>query len=379
MNVYELETPCLILDIQKVQRNIQTLHERLKHLKVNLRPHAKTAKNYAVIQMALEGQAGGITVSTVKEAEYFFHHGITDMIYAVGIAPSKLDRIIHLIKQGTLIRVLVDSIDQVQFVAKKAQQCSVTIPILIELDCDGQRSGVTIDNPSILEIGGLIDRTPGVALHGVLTHAGKSYKCKSIEEMCSIAYRERDVAVTAAALLRKNGLPCPIVSIGSTPTVQFTKDLSEITEVRAGVFVFYDLVMAGLGVCTVNDIAISVLASVIGHQKDKGWIITDAGWMALSSDRGTFSQHNDQGYGIVCTITGEPLHDMIISSTSQEHGIVQSKTNRALDWNLFKIGSMLRILPNHACATAAMHEKYHVINNTIDVVTVWNRINNWYT
>ena len=140
---------------------------------------------------------------------------------------------------------------------------------------------------------------------------------------------------------------------------------------------FYDLVMAGLGVCNKNDIAVSVLTSIIGHQKQKGWVITDAGWMALSRDRGTASQEKDYGYGLVCRVDGEPMMDMVVSSVNQEHGIIATYGERDIDWKSFEIGSMVRILPNHACATSAMHDRYYVTDGTMEVTDVWNRINGW--
>ena len=248
MELITLETPSLVLDISKVKRNITHIHKRMENLGVNLRPHGKTAKNIDIIKMALDGQIGGITVSTLKEAEYYFSHGIIDIVYAVGIAPVKLDRIVNLIKKGANITLILDSIEQVNFVAAKGQQYNLNFPVLIELDCDGHRSGVTPDDSLLLDIGHLLNSKKGAVLNGVLTHAGESYQCKSIEEIRILAETERSVAVKCAEILRQNGLPCPIVSVGSTPTANFVEDLTGVTEVRAGVFMFYDLVMAGLGV-----------------------------------------------------------------------------------------------------------------------------------
>jgi len=377
MDLLTLETPSLILDVSKLKKNISYIHKRMANFGVNLRPHGKSAKNISVIKMALDGQTGGITVSTLKEAEYYFSHGIIDIVYAVGIAPVKLDRIAGLIKNGANITLILDSIEQVKFVAASGQQYGLNIPVLIELDCDGHRSGVTLDDSLLVDIGRLLNSEQGVKLSGVLTHAGESYQCKSVEEIRTIAEVERDMAVKCAEILRKNGLPCPIVSIGSTPTANLAEDLTGITEVRAGVFMLYDLVMAGLGVCDVGDIAVSVLTSVIGHQKQKGWVITDAGWMALSRDRGTASQKLDQGYGLVCNVEGETLNDLIVSSTNQEHGILANRGGKELDWGRLKIGSMVRILPNHACATCAMHDRYNITDGSTEIIDVWHRINGW--
>lgn len=377
MDLSTLETPALVLDINKLQNNISRVHQRMRNLGVNLRPHGKTAKNKDVISMALSGQTGGITVSTLKEAEYYFSHGITDIVYAVGIAPVKLDRVAGLITNGADITLLLDSTEQARFVASKGRAHGLNIPVLIELDCDGHRSGVAADDPLLLEIGFLLNSEKGVSLAGVLTHAGESYQCQSTKEIRAIAETERSMAVSCAEKLRHNNLPCPIVSVGSTPTANFADNLAGITEVRAGVFMFHDLVMAGLGVCNINDIAISVLTSVIGHQRHKHWVITDAGWMALSRDRGTATQKVDQGSGVVCNLDGEPIGDMIVSETNQEHGIAKSRSKQNIPWGNFKVGSMLRVLPNHACATAAMFDRYHVTDGSLEVIDVWHRVNGW--
>jgi D-serine deaminase-like pyridoxal phosphate-dependent protein len=184
--------------------------------------------------------------------------------------------------------------------------------------------------------------------------------------------------VRAAERLRAAGLPCPIVSVGSTPTALSVEDLTGVTEVRAGVYVFFDLFMAGVGICTLDDIALSVLTTVIGHQSDKGWTIVDAGWMAMSRDRGTQSQSIDQGYGVVCSADGAPIDDYIVTSANQEHGIVARRgggPDAAIDQR-FPIGTLLRVLPNHACATGAQFPAYHVVQAD-GSVRVWPRFSGW--
>jgi D-serine deaminase-like pyridoxal phosphate-dependent protein len=377
MKLAELETPCLVLDRAKVQRNVAALHARLKRLGVGLRPHGKTGKNIDSLRPALAGQSGGITVSTLKEAEYYFGHGIRDIVYAVGIAPVKLDRVAGLIRQGAKLTVILDSVEQARAVAAKAREHGVNIPALIEIDSDGHRSGVEPGDPLLVEIGRTLHAETGTALAGVLTHAGASYDCRTVEAIRAMAKTERDGAVACAEALRRSGLPCPVVSVGSTPTAFFAEDLSGVTEVRAGVFLFFDLVMAGLGVCRPQDIAVSVLSSVIGHQKRRSWAITDAGWMALSRDRGTASQSMDQGYGLVCDLAGEPMPGLVVKATNQEHGIVAERSGKPIDWAALPIGGRVRILPNHACATAAMFDRYHVVDGSAEVADVWHRINGW--
>jgi D-serine deaminase-like pyridoxal phosphate-dependent protein len=126
-----------------------------------------------------------------------------------------------------------------------------------------------------------------------------------------------------------------------------------------------------------QDVALSVLASVIGHQKEKGWVITDSGWTALSGDRGTASHKIDQGYGLVCAIDGTPYPDLIVTGANQEHGIISSHSANTIPWEQFEVGQMVRILPNHACATGANFEQYHIVDGGIEIMDVWQRVNGW--
>jgi D-serine deaminase-like pyridoxal phosphate-dependent protein len=214
-------------------------------------------------------------------------------------------------------------------------------------------------------------------LRGVLLHAGDSYGLSDPAALRAAAEAERKAAVVAAAILRDAGLPCPIVSVGSTPTARYAETLDGVTEVRAGVFMIGDLFQAGVGSCAVDDIALTLLATVIGHQRDKGWIITDSGWMALSRDRGTARQTVDQGYGLVCDRAGLPYPDLIVRDANQEHGILALRKGSSAALPDLPIGTRLRILPNHACATGAQHDRYHVIHGGAMTGQVWPRINGW--
>jgi D-serine deaminase-like pyridoxal phosphate-dependent protein len=379
MRVNELETPALVLDRAKLDRNLERMHAHIRGLGSVLRPHVKTAKSIDVVRRALRDTPGGITVSTLKEAEYFFAHGIRDIIYAVGIAPAKFAHVFSLMRNGAHLKVITDNLDAVRQLAQAASTANVCVPVLIELDVDDHRSGVHPDSQLLLDLGNALTSTSGVTLTGVLTHAGDSYSCRGAEALIRFAERERAGAVGAAQRLRAAGHEVPIVSVGSTPTATFTRDLNGVTEVRVGVYMFQDLVMAGIGVCGIEDIALSVLVSVIGHQSERGWIITDGGWTALSRDRGTASHSVDQGYGLVCDAAGRALaEDLIVQSTNQEHGILARRDAGPIDQQRFPVGTLLRILPNHACATASQHACYHVVEGTApDVLDRWERFAGW--
>lgn len=176
-------------------------------------------------------------------------------------------------------------------------------------------------------------------------------------------------------MLAGSGVNSEIVSIGSTPTATFGERFDGVTEVRVGVFMFNDLVMAALGVCAIDDIAISVLTSVIGGRTDRNWILTDGGWMAMSRDRGTAKQRVDQGYGVVCDIDGRAIPGLVMTDANQEHGIVARRDGGAPPD--LPVGTRLRILPNHACATAVQHEAYNVVDGSRKVAATWRRFSGW--
>lgn len=372
-----IETPALILDLTKADRNIARLTRRLADLGVGFRPHVKTAKSIDVARRLFRGGKGPITVSTLAEAEYFADAGFTDITYAVGLAPEKIMRTRALVARGVDLSVLIDSIEQALALAEAAQDGGEMPAVLIEIDCDGHRGGLLPDDPALVEIAKIL-RGGQLELRGVLTHAGESYSCRGGIGVAEAAEAERAAAVAAAELLRRNGHAAPVVSVGSTPTAHFARKLDGVTEVRAGVFMFFDLVMHGIGVCAIDDIALSVLATVIGHRPEKGWILIDAGWMALSRDRGTQHHPVDQGYGLVCDVDGTPWPDLIVEDASQEHGIIKVRQGSAATLPDIPIGARVRILPNHACATGAQHDVYHVVESgSRAIIATWPRMRGW--
>ncbi|TNC13042.1 DSD1 family PLP-dependent enzyme [Methylobacterium terricola] len=372
-----LPTPCLLLDEARLRANAERMRAHLAGLGVTLRPHLKTAKSLEVGRIAMASPTGPATVSTLREAEFFAAGGVRDLIYGVGIAPTKLPRVAAIRAGGTDLAIVLDSLEQAEAVGFHARASGDPVPVLIEVDADGHRSGVAPDDGDTLVAIGRALTEGGAELRGVMLHAGDSYGLRDPEALAAAAEHERLAAVTAAGALRAAGLPCPVVSVGSTPTARFARDLTGITEVRAGVYMLGDLFQAGVGSVAVGDIAVSVLATVIGHQRAKGWIIVDAGWMALSRDRGTARQAVDQGYGLVCDLAGRPYPDLLVTDANQEHGIVAVRAGSDAVLPDLAIGAQIRILPNHACATGAQHDRYHVLDGENRVTAVWPRINGW--
>ena len=373
MNLTELDTPAALINAAQMDRNIERMQSRMNALGVRLRPHVKTSKCLGVTLRQRDAGAQGITVSTLKEAAQFFDAGFDDILYAVGIAAAKLAQVRAMRERGCRLTIVVDSVAAAQAVVADGDRFEV----MIEIDTDGHRAGVRPDEDRLITIGRTL-HDGGAVLKGVMTHAGASYELNTPEALEAMAEQERSRCVQAAERLRAAGLPCPEVSVGSTPTALSARQLDGVTEVRAGVYVFNDLVMANVGVCGIAEIALSVLATVIGHQTEKGWALTDAGWMAMSRDRGTQAQALDYGYGAVCDISGAPIDGFIVGSANQEHGIVCWRDGAVCPdiAQRLPLGMQLRILPNHACATAAQFPSYAVVDAD-GGVTTWERFYGW--
>ncbi|MFL5252061.1 MAG: alanine racemase [Rhodopila sp.] len=365
MMLADLPTPCLVLDRTTLARNIQVMAKTLARLNVPLRPHMKTAKSIEVARMALEGQPGGITVSTLAEAEYFFGHGITDILYAVGITPQKLAPIGKLNESGARIIVITDDPSVADAIAARPEP----IRALIEIDSGEERGGVHPDSDLLLELAARLGRR----LAGVMTHAGHSYAGRRVREIAGIAEAERGAVVHAATRLRQAGYPIGIVSAGSSPTARHAENLAGVTEMRAGVYMFGDLFQAEIETHGIDSIAVTVLASVIGHRP--GRVLVDAGGLALSKDRSTEAAPHDYGYGLALGLDGRHSYgNSSVVKAYQEHGVIAVDPARPID---LPVGGKLRIAPNHTCMTAAAHDRYFVVDGDQEVVAVWHRVNGW--
>lgn len=376
MRLADLPTPALVLDRARLRRNIQAMTDRYKALGVRLRPHLKTSKSVDVARMAVDGHFGGITVSTLKEAEHFAAHGFKDILYAVCISPTKLGQAAALIKSGVALTIITDDLEASKAIAAGGKDLGVVFDVLVEVDCGERRSGIPAESDALMAIARTLHAGPGSRLAGIMVHAGHSYTCRTLEAAAEIAEVERSTGVRAAERLRAAGLPSGTVSMGSTPTALHGKNYDGITEVRCGVYMFGDLFQSEIGSCSQGDIAVSVLSSVIGQRRPENRVLIDAGFLALSKDRSTANTPHDVGYGRVADIAGTlGLGDVTVVGVHQEHGMVEGRT--PLPFDRLPVGARVRVLPNHACITSAAYDRYHVIDGSDEVVAVWPRCNGW--
>ncbi len=368
MKLDELATPCLLLERPVLARNLARMKERAAALGVALRPHLKTAKCAEVAKRADAG--GGFTVATLAEAEYFAAAGFRDLTCAVGMLPARLPRAAQLLRAGVRLRLLCDEPATAAALGRGAAALGVRFEVLIEIDCGGRRGGVPAGSPALLEIAEALEASGGSSCAGVLTHAGHAYYAEDLAALRRIAEEERDALVEAAGRLRAAGLPCPVRSVGSTPTALCAEHLEGITEMRPGVYMFCDLDQERRGVCRREDLALSVLARVLGHNLQAGRLLLDAGALALSKDHGGA----EVGYGLLCEARSMTPLGLRVAAVEQEHGIVEVSAPEV--FQRLPIGSLVRVLPHHACLTAAAYGTYRVVEGE-EVVARWEKQRGW--
>jgi len=368
------DTPRLRLDRARLEANAARLRARAAALGVAFRPHFKTAKSVEVALLSHGGAPGPQTVSTMKEAEALAAAGAaTDILLAATAIPARVPRAEAIARDhGTRLILVVDSPEMAAML-----DAAATAPheVLVEVDSGEHRSGVPPERA--LAVARAIHGGRHLRLAGVMTHGGHSYGTDDPGKVADIAEAERAATVTAAEALRAAGMPAPIVSVGSSPTLLHARHLSGVTEVRAGVSLFWDLAQMSRGMCGWDDIAMTVLSTVIGHNRAAGTLVIDAGALALSKDATANAFAPGTAYGTLAdAATGEalPLH---VLHAYQEHGVVPVPDE---SWFArLPVGGPVRVVPNHACLTAAGgYGAYDVVGPDGAVEGRWGRVDGWH-
>lgn len=358
-----------------VQRNCMRMTERARALGVGLRPHVKTHKTLEGARLQVAADAGPVTVSTLAEARHLAVSGFRDLTWAVPLAPAKLARAGELVDAGVRLGLLVDHPAALAEVEAFAAARGVRAPVWLEVDCGGARSGVDPASNHAVELATRIAGSPQLELRGLLTHAGHAYAVSGLEAMRRVSHEERDAVVELARRLEQEGVPVPEVSVGSTPTMVAADDLTGVTEMRPGNYVFFDAFQVAVGSASLADVAFTVAASVIGLHPERGAFVLDAGALALSKDPGPVHVEPGCGFGIVLDPdTGVPLRDVRLVSLSQEHGV--ARVGSGFDWGRLRLGSLMRVVPNHSCLAAALFDSYHLLRGG-EVIGSWRPIRGW--
>ena len=376
-SLLNLETPALIADRRRVIDNANRMRARAASYCVGLRPHLKTLKSADAARIAHGGNVGPVTVSTLIEAEYFLANGFQDITYAVCIAPGKFRHAANLVDRGADLKLLLDCEVVAAELGRYSGRRARPIPVMIEIDSGDHRTGLAPDEPALVATARCVDSAPGLRFHGLLTHGGHSYSCRSVDEMAAVAEEERQALLEAKSRIEAAGIAVPVLSSGSTPTAVHGRNYEGLTEIRPGVYLAGDLYQVQLMTCGFDDIAVSVLASVIAQDRARNRVVIDAGGLALSKDRSTADAPIDYGYGLLVQVDGQPFDvDIVVQGVSQEHGVVTS--NASLPFDELAPGSLVRVLPNHVCMTAASYDRYYVVDGEDPaIVDTWSKVVGW--
>jgi D-serine deaminase-like pyridoxal phosphate-dependent protein len=369
MKIQELKTPALLVDLPKLTSNIRKMKERARNQDVALRPHVKTHKTVEIARMQTPQGAGGITVSTLAEAHFYQKAGFDDITYAFPITPNKMAEAADLTARMKFFHLLLDQAATAAALEACGRDNNVCFSVFLKIDCGYHRAGVDPSAPESIQLVEKMLASRHIKFKGILTHAGHSYHCRNREEIIAIAGQERDVMVKFAQRLKQHDIDCDTVSVGSTPTAVHSRSWQGVTEIRPGNYAFFDKFQADVGSCTLEDAAATVLTSVVAHYPQHNQILIDAGALALSKDPGAVHLDEKILYG---ALMGNP--HLKLFSISQEHGLITSET--PIEFNDFPLGSLLQIIPNHSCLTAALFPEYHVVDGN-QVVDEWRPMRGW--
>ena len=339
MNITELDTPAVVVDLDRLQSNIDALARYLGEHDIACRPHIKTHKIPAIARLQADAGATGIACQKTSEAEVMADAGFNDIFIPYNIiGPAKLERMVTLARH-IVLSVAADSAFTVRAYAGAAQEAGIELPVLVECDTGGGRCGV--QSPAqAAELAQLIHSSPGLRFGGLMTHPCTEQSDPFMREV--------------KALLDRDGMTVERVSYGGTPHMWQAHTFTEVTEFRAGTYVYGDRATVRSGAMSLDQCALHVIATVVSRPTDERAIL-DTGSKALTSDL-----LGMEGYGQVLEYPEARIYGL-----SEEHGNVDLSrcTHRP------EIGERVTILPNHCCPVSNLYDCVHgVRDGQIEVV-----------
>jgi D-serine deaminase-like pyridoxal phosphate-dependent protein len=334
-----LSTPAVLVDLDVLERNVSRMAARAREAGVKLRPHAKTHKCPEIGRLQRAAGAWGLSLAKVGEAEAFVNAGFDDIFLAYPTVGEDKARRLLTLSDRARMAVGVDSVDGARSLADTFRAAGRTLEVVLKVDVGYGRVGVLPQRAA--EVAREVADLTGLRLRGIFTHAGHGYLAETRAGVEEIACLEGERLVETAARIRDAGIPLDEVSVGSTPTAARAMKVAGVTECRPGNYVFHDGSQVALGTCSIEDCALTILATVVSvPSADRA--VVDAGSKTLSSDP---LRPRSGGHG---QILGRASR---IEKLSEEHGVIAVAPGEA-----FHIGERVRILPNHACVVANLHD-----------------------
>jgi D-serine deaminase-like pyridoxal phosphate-dependent protein len=361
----DLPTPQVLIDRSRALNNIDHVQQLADGAGMRLRPHAKTHKSPVVAKWQIDRGAVGICCAKLGEAEVFAGAGIADIRLPYPVNPSNAPRLVALMDRAAM-SIIVDHLDVARGWSDAMRNAGRTLDVLVKVDVGFHRCGIDPGRPgknvenaehagSALRFIQAIAALPGLRLRGLLSHAGHAYHAASEDELCAIAQQEAETLTRLRAQTSAAGIALEEISVGATPSLRFSARQKAITELRPGNYVYFDRTQVALGAATLDDCALTVLATVVSKPAADR-IILDCGSKTLTNDtaRGITQV---AGYGAVLAGNGETPRrvddTLTIERLSEEHATVRVNGETRLE-----PGDRVRVLPNHSCT----------VSNLVDVV-----------
>ncbi len=347
MNIADLDTPSLLVDLDRLEENIRRMAGIAGTASVQLRPHAKTHKLPEIGRMQIAAGSPGLTVAKLGEAEMFADHGIEDLYVAYPLwGEQKWERLCRLAARTT-VRVAADSFDVIDGISRTAARHGMRIKVRLEVDSGMGRCGLqNVDE--VLDLARRMDSLPGVELVGLMGYAGHATDRPDNEGIKQAGFAEGRHLVGIAESLRAQGFAVPELSVAGTPTAPYAAQLPGITEIRPGTYVFSDRSQVATGWSSLDECALTVQVTVVSRPTPTRAIV-DGGSKTFSSDLAVRSS----GYGAV---RGWP--ELSFSQLKEEHGTLEIPAGTNLP-----IGTRLQIIPNHCCACVNLHDRVAAVRS----------------
>jgi D-serine deaminase-like pyridoxal phosphate-dependent protein len=345
-----LDTPCLLIDLDRMAANIQRWQAAIVASGVGLRPHVKTHKSPELARMQLAAGAAGITVAKVGEAEVFAAGGCGDIFIAYPvIGAEKWRRAAELARTCRLI-VGVDSQIGARGLSAAAVAAGTTIGVRVEIDTGLNRSGVAPGQA--LELCRLVLGLPGLELDGLFTFRGGSFPGSAGRSAAELGREEGELMVALAEELRSSDVPIRNISVGSTPTSRAAAQVPGITEVRPGTYIFSDYMQAEAGNMSYDEVALSILCTVVSRPApDKATV--DGGSKTFSGDIPP-ERLKLKGYARAVGM------DAYVESMSEEHGVVRLGPGAEM-----QVGDRVAFYPIHVCPTVNLSDELIGVRNGV--------------
>jgi D-serine deaminase-like pyridoxal phosphate-dependent protein len=348
--VQDLDTPALVVDLDIMERNLRRVQDYCNANGLKLRPHTKTHKSIDIARKQLALGAAGLTVAKTGEAEVMLGAEPRDLLVAYPVIGESKMRKLASLAGVTRVTVAIDSLFGAQQLSAVAAAAGVRLGFLVEVDVGLGRVGVTPD--AAVELTSEAMKLPGLDWRGINFYPGH-IKSQDAAKLADLG----ELVKAMLAKFRAAGLTPEIVSGGSTPALYHSHEITGLTEIRPGTYVYNDLNTIASGACQLEDCAASVLVTVVSTARP-GHMIVDGGSKTFSSDK---LSSGGPGHGRVVEAPGAYFHKM-----NEEHGFVDL-TNAE---RTFAVGDKVSIIPNHVCVVMNLHEYVYGARNGV-VEEVW--------